>query len=74
VESNSHADIRPSESTGWEVHQYGPHRLWDQVERALGTWLDAGRPHMSAFTFTVTPKRQWVRLGADSPIAWDLPA
>jgi hypothetical protein len=26
------------------VEQYGPRRLWDDVERAYGEWEGAGRP------------------------------
>ncbi|TDD18951.1 methyltransferase [Nonomuraea diastatica] len=76
VESGSHADVEPADSSGWVVHQYGPNRLWDAVERALASWLDAGKPHQSAFTLTVTPERQWVSLdvGGSGSLRWNLPA
>lgn len=73
VVSGSHADVQPSES-GWVVHQHGPHRLWDDIEKVLTTWLEAGKPHQSGFGLTVTPDRQWVWLDDPDGPRWDLPA
>ncbi len=76
VESGSHADVEPSGAGEWVVHQDGPHRLWDAVEEVLTAWLDAGKPHPSEFTLTVTPERQWVSLDVcdRAGLRWDLPA
>ncbi|MEU4574604.1 ATP-grasp peptide maturase system methyltransferase [Nonomuraea sp. NPDC023979] len=74
--SGSHADVRPDQAGRWLVHQQGPASLWDDAERALSVWLEAGKPGQSAFTITVTPDRQWVSLemqGRDD-LRWDLPA
>ncbi|MFF8598909.1 methyltransferase domain-containing protein [Streptomyces sp. NPDC015232] len=38
-----------------EVHQQGPRRLWDSVERAYAWWEAQGRPEVERFGLTVTP-------------------
>lgn len=45
-----------------QVHQRGPHRLWDEVESAYIWWRDAGQPHHTRFGVTVTPGNQviWI--------------
>jgi hypothetical protein len=49
-------------------------RLWDEIERTIVTWREAGSPHQSAFGLTVTRDRQYVWLrDADGP-NWDLSA
>ncbi|AXG80360.1 methyltransferase domain-containing protein [Streptomyces paludis] len=35
------------------VHQSGPRRLWDEVERALTWWIGVGRPEFDRFGLTV---------------------
>jgi methyltransferase of ATP-grasp peptide maturase system len=74
VDTGSHADVRPSPVRRWVVHQYGPHRLWDEVEKAIVTWQEAGRPHQSGFGLTVTQDGQQVWLGDPDGPRWDLPA
>jgi protein-L-isoaspartate O-methyltransferase len=39
----------------WRVVQGGPRRLWDEVERAHGSWVDLGSPDRERFGLTVTP-------------------
>jgi methyltransferase of ATP-grasp peptide maturase system len=73
VTTGSQADIRPSPGGGWVVHQHGPHRLWDQVEEIILTWIEAGRPHQSDFGLTVTSKDQHVWLGDPDGPSWQLP-
>ncbi|MEV0592058.1 ATP-grasp peptide maturase system methyltransferase [Nonomuraea cavernae] len=73
VESGSHADVDPADSAGWMVHQSGPYRLWDAVERALTTWLDAGKVPQSAFGLTVAQDEQQVWLGSPDGPRWRLP-
>ncbi len=41
-----------------EVCQYGPRRLWDELEAAYQWWTDAGRPDHTRFGLTVTPEDQ----------------
>ncbi|MEO3789270.1 ATP-grasp peptide maturase system methyltransferase [Nonomuraea sp. B10E15] len=73
VTSGAHADVQPADSTGWVVHQYGPYRLWDAVERGLAVWLEAGKPDQSAFGLTVAGGEQRVWLGSPDGPAWRLP-
>jgi protein-L-isoaspartate O-methyltransferase len=50
-----------SGSSGAEEHevcQYGPRRLWDELEAAYRWWTGAGRPHHTRFGMTVTPDGQ----------------
>ena len=56
----------PSE-TDWEVEQYGPRRLWDEVEAAYDWWVDAGRPERERYGVTITPDGQ--ELWLDDPPA-----
>ncbi|RLU78111.1 methyltransferase [Streptomyces griseocarneus] len=59
---------------GWAVHQYGPLRLWDQVESAVRTWQAAGSPDQSAFGMSVSPDcTQTVWLGSPEGPSWRLP-
>lgn len=44
------------------VHQYGPRRLWDEVEIAHQWWVDQGKPDADRWRFTVTPEGQWIEL------------
>ncbi|MFC4592486.1 methyltransferase domain-containing protein [Sphaerisporangium corydalis] len=74
VGTGSRADVRPNSVGGWTVHQHGPVRLWDEVEKAVLTWQGAGRPHQSGFGLTVTTERQYVWLGDPGGPSWDLPA
>ncbi len=54
-------DYAPGQ-TVFEVTQYGPRRLWDEVEDAYRWWWDAGTPERTRFGVTVTPTRQYVWL------------
>ncbi|MEU8247635.1 ATP-grasp peptide maturase system methyltransferase [Nonomuraea sp. NPDC048916] len=74
VDTGSHADVRPSPGGGWVVHQRGPLRLWDEVEKAIVTWQEAGRPHQSGFGLIVTGEEQRVWLGDPDGPGWNLPA
>ncbi|MFF0222837.1 methyltransferase domain-containing protein [Streptomyces sp. NPDC004629] len=50
------------------VHQSGPRRLWDEVERALTWWTEQGRPALDRFGLTVGPDgttRAWLERPAD---------
>ncbi|GAA1229068.1 methyltransferase domain-containing protein [Prauserella halophila] len=56
-----------------ECEQSGPHRLWDEVERAYALWEDLGQPSWERFGLTVTAEAQTVWL--DDPVrpAWSCP-
>lgn len=47
------AEFHGGEPGGATVHQSGPRRLWDEVERALTWWKDQGRPGVERFGLTV---------------------
>jgi methyltransferase of ATP-grasp peptide maturase system len=73
VSSGSQADVRPAPGGGWVVHQHGPVRLWDEVEKVITLWIEAGRPHQSGFGLTATPNHQRVWLGDPNGPSWFLP-
>jgi hypothetical protein len=37
-----------------DVRQAGPRQLWDEIETAHQWWIDAGKPDLHAWRFTVT--------------------
>ncbi len=41
-----------------EVIQYGPRRLWKDLEAVYGWWTGAGRPDHTRIGITVTPEGQ----------------
>jgi protein-L-isoaspartate O-methyltransferase len=57
----SAVDVR-YEGTRFAVRQWGPRRLWDQVEAAYDWWHDAGRPGPSEWEWQIGPDRQSVTL------------
>lgn len=54
-------EFRPGQSR-LPVAQYGPRRLWDEVQEAYSWWIEAGSPDRDRFGMTVTPESQWVWL------------
>lgn len=46
----------------FQVRQYGPRRLWDEVETAHGWWVQRGKPRADCWRFTVTPQGQRIEL------------
>jgi protein-L-isoaspartate(D-aspartate) O-methyltransferase len=57
-------DYEPGRSD-FEVVQYGPRRLWDEVSAAYLHWVGLGRPTLDRFGLTITPEGQ--RLWLDNP-------
>ncbi|MGK4580756.1 methyltransferase domain-containing protein [Kitasatospora sp. HPMI-4] len=57
-----------SDDDRFTVRQYGPRRLWDEIEAAYRWWLDHDRPGPERFGLTVTPEghRAWL----DTPTDW----
>ncbi|MBL1102025.1 methyltransferase domain-containing protein [Streptomyces coffeae] len=61
-------DYEP-EAADFEVEQYGPRRLWDELEAAHDWWTAAGRPARTRFGLTVAPPGQHVWLDQpDNPV------
>lgn len=54
-------DFTPDAET-FDVQQYGPRRLWDEVASAYAWWREAGSPQRARFGLTVTPTGQCVWL------------
>lgn len=68
-----HFDQHPAVANGWNIHQDGPLRLWDQVEEALALWQKEGSTDQTAFGMTVTEWDQTVWLGDPKGPSWRLP-
>lgn len=63
-ESGSWARLHhdPDSDGPYPVYQYGPRRLWDEIEAAHTWWVDHGRPGTDRWRFTVTPQGQQIDL------------
>ena len=59
------ASVAFEPGTAHTVEQYGPRRLWDEIESAYRWWQEAGRPEPSRFGLTVGPDGEQAWL--DSP-------
>lgn len=44
----------------WPVHQFGPRRLWEDIEAAYQWWDQSGRPTADQWRFTITVDGQRV--------------
>ncbi|MFF6961081.1 methyltransferase domain-containing protein [Streptomyces sp. NPDC008317] len=60
-------DGRPAST----VHQYGPRRLWDEVEAAFRWWTGRGKPGVERFGLTVDADGQYVWLD-DPAESWGI--
>lgn len=62
--SGSWARLRYDHEGGppYLVRQYGPRKLWDEVEAAHHWWVDHGRPDADRWRFTVTSDGQRIEL------------
>ena len=56
-------DYQP-DTERWPVHQFGPRRLWDEIDAAYRGWEQAARPPVEQWTVTITPNGQHLKLGA----------
>lgn len=53
----------PDSDGPYPVHQYGPRKLWDEVEVAHRWWVNQGKPDAARWQVTVTPEEQRIELG-----------
>ncbi|GAA0348088.1 methyltransferase domain-containing protein [Streptomyces blastmyceticus] len=60
--------------TEYEVEQYGPRCLWDEVEAAYQKWVDRGRPERDRAGLTVTREGQHVWLDNEDNSVATVPA
>ncbi|MFF1483936.1 ATP-grasp peptide maturase system methyltransferase [Streptomyces sp. NPDC058319] len=54
-ERESFAQFVAADGDRWTVRQGGPVALWDDVERSLVAWQDAGAPEIDSVRLRVTP-------------------
>ncbi|HWR46493.1 MAG TPA: protein-L-isoaspartate(D-aspartate) O-methyltransferase, partial [Pseudonocardiaceae bacterium] len=60
--SGSWASVVPGDAEGrYDVRQYGPRRLWSEVEAAHRWWRHSGEPTLEDWEFVITPDGQTVR-------------
>ncbi|MGA5818281.1 methyltransferase domain-containing protein [Kitasatospora sp. NPDC094028] len=68
VTSWATVDSVPGESR-FEVRQFGPRQLWDELEAAHNRWTATGRPGYDRYGLTVTPAGQTAWLDTpDNPV------
>ncbi|WP_084263328.1 methyltransferase domain-containing protein [Actinomadura formosensis] len=75
VTTGSSASLTPEPGGGWTVRQAGPVRLWDEAEKAIGRWRDAGAPAQDEFRVRTDGHEQTVWFDTDDgPVSWTLGA
>ncbi|MFJ6718105.1 ATP-grasp peptide maturase system methyltransferase [Streptomyces sp. NPDC091259] len=57
----------------WVVRQGGPVALWDDIERALCGWRDAGHPGITEVRLRVTESSHTYWIGDSSTLLWQHP-
>ncbi len=66
--SESWATLSYSTDTDhYDVRQAGPRRLWDEIETAHQWWINAGKPGLHAWRFTVTANGQRIEHTTTTP-------
>ncbi|WP_236245253.1 ATP-grasp peptide maturase system methyltransferase [Streptomyces sp. CC210A] len=60
-----------AEGDAWTVRQGGPVALWDDVERALVAWQDAGAPDIDAVRLRVTAESHLYWIDASPALRWE---
>ncbi|MFG3493868.1 ATP-grasp peptide maturase system methyltransferase [Streptomyces sp. NPDC047928] len=55
----------------WTVRQGGPVALWDDVERSLVAWRDAGAPEIDSVRLRVTPASHWYWIDRAPSLRWE---
>ncbi|MFR9791463.1 ATP-grasp peptide maturase system methyltransferase [Streptomyces sp. MB22_4] len=55
----------------WTVRQGGPVALWDDVERSLVAWRDAGAPEIDCVRLRVTPASHWYWIDGAPSLRWE---
>ncbi|WP_435243670.1 Scr1 family TA system antitoxin-like transcriptional regulator [Streptomyces cucumeris] len=54
----------------WTVRQGGPMALWDDIERSLTAWQDAGSPDITAVHLHITADAHTYRIGDNPALRW----
>ncbi|UOE19155.1 protein-L-isoaspartate(D-aspartate) O-methyltransferase [Thermobifida halotolerans] len=69
AESWASVTVPDQSAEEFAVHEYGPRRLWREVEEAHAWWQRLGSPEQERFGMTVTPEEQVVWLDCpDTPV------
>ncbi|MFJ4185340.1 ATP-grasp peptide maturase system methyltransferase [Kitasatospora sp. NPDC089509] len=55
---------------GWTVRQGGPVMLWDDIERALLAWADAGSPDITAVQLRIAEGAHTYWIGGHPALRW----
>jgi methyltransferase of ATP-grasp peptide maturase system len=69
-ERESFAAFLPS-GAAWTVRQGGPVALWDEVERSLVAWQDAGTPDVDSVRLHVTPTSHLYWIDRNPSLRWE---
>ena len=56
---------------GWRVWQGGPVGLWDEVERTVAAWEDAGKPDITEVRVRVTKQSHLYWVGNVPGLRWE---
>ncbi|MFD6342501.1 ATP-grasp peptide maturase system methyltransferase [Streptomyces sp. NPDC060131] len=59
-----------ADGDGWTVRQGGPVALWDDIERALTAWQDAGSPDITAVRLRITADSHTYWIDDDPALRW----
>lgn len=70
TERESFAELT-SHGDDWTVRQGGPVALWDDIESALATWQDAGRPEIDSVRLHVTMQAHTYEIGGNPHLRWE---
>ncbi|MEW2032659.1 ATP-grasp peptide maturase system methyltransferase [Streptomyces roseifaciens] len=70
TERESFAELT-GDGPSWIVRQGGPVALWDDVERALIAWQDAGRPDISSVRLRVCERSHTYWIEAAPALRWE---
>jgi methyltransferase of ATP-grasp peptide maturase system len=60
-----------ADGDGWTVRQGGPVALWDDIERALTAWQEAGSPDITAVRLQITSSSHTYWIGDNPALRWE---
>ncbi|MEW2636025.1 ATP-grasp peptide maturase system methyltransferase [Streptomyces sp. NPDC048389] len=69
-ERESFAEFR-ADNDDWTVRQGGPVALWDDIERALTAWHDAGSPDITAVQLRITDRSHTYWIDDQPELRWE---
>ncbi|MGV9879528.1 hypothetical protein [Streptomyces sp. NPDC003006] len=60
-----------ADGESWTVRQGGPVALWDDIERSLVAWQDAGGPDIGAIRLRVTAASHLYWIDRSPSLRWE---